>query len=270
VQRRASTSTPRANQAITAMRGLRAAVLLSLIALSISLVMTTVAAGSPARPIEVKVDLSHHRVVAGHSIKGTVVLTNTTKKPITVNTCAANGWLNVGLKGPAYTDLPINALIACAPTVRLAPGINRFPVSVITTYSGCVEPQPSGPSTATKSTPICTVDGPPPLPAGSYSTEVAIVGLTGLTRRPNRLAVRLTKPKNEPMLANCANEPGESPPQVTVPNVVGESSSFAALAMAHACLNASYASPVGHLVASESPAAGSKVPEYSTVTLSTR
>jgi beta-lactam-binding protein with PASTA domain len=55
-----------------------------------------------------------------------------------------------------------------------------------------------------------------------------------------------------------------------VPNVVGTSSSAAALVLAKACLNAIYANPVGSPVISEAPVAGSNVSEHSTVTLTTR
>jgi hypothetical protein len=51
--------------------------------------------------------------------------------------------------------------------------------------------------------------------------------------------------------------------------VVGDTSSGAALVLSRACLHAGYANPVGPSVTSESPTAGSKVAEYSTVTLST-
>lgn len=57
---------------------------------------------------------------------------------------------------------------------------------------------------------------------------------------------------------------------VTAPNVVGMNSLAAASKLATVCLNAGYASPVGSRVASQSPIAGSKVAEHSTVTLTTR
>jgi PASTA domain len=228
------------------------------------------AAGSHLFPVEIHVDLAHHSVVAGHSIKGMVVLTNTTTKRITVQTCADDGWLEVGLTGHVDSYPFGNALIACAATVRLAPGPNRFPVTVLTTYASCTQPQPASGSTPTPTTPTCTVAGPPPLPAGRYATKLNLIGLGGLTQAPNRVLVSLSKPRHEPPLAPCADVPGVALPQVTVPNVVGASSSAAALVLARACLNAGYTSPVKSQVISEAPTAGSTVPEHSTVTLSTR
>jgi hypothetical protein len=228
------------------------------------------AGGSPSHPVQVRVVLAQHRAVAGYPIKGTVILTNTTARPITVDTCADNGWLAVGLSGKVDSFPFTHTLVGCAPKVRLAPGDNRFPVTVITTYAGCTQPQPAGGSSPTLSMPTCTVAGSPPLPAGIYSTKFDLVGLPGLTQPANRVVVYLTAPRNPPRLAPCADEPGTAPAPVTVPDVVGASSSTAALVLARACLNAGYAAPVGSSVVAETPAVGSMVPEHSTVTLSTR
>ena len=59
-------------------------------------------------------------------------------------------------------------------------------------------------------------------------------------------------------------------PTVTVPDVVGLSSIVAAVPLASARLNTGYANPVGTHVIAESPVAGSKVPEHSTVILTTQ
>jgi len=229
------------------------------------------ARGTPSPPLRVHVTLtSHHQVVAGDPIEGIVVFTNTTHKAITVNTCTTDGWLAVGLSGPVNSYPFFHFSVGCPPSVRIAPGAKRFPVSVITTYAGCIQPQPAGGSSPTPLMPWCTVAGPPPLPDGSYSTKVDIVGLSGLTQAPNRVVVHLRSPKKPPLLAPCADQPGTAPPPVTVPNVVGATSLSAASVLAKVCLNAGYASPVGSSVISEMPAAGSEVPEHSTVTLTTR
>jgi hypothetical protein len=97
-----------------------------------------------------------------------------------------------------------------------------------------------------------------------------LVGLDGQTQMPNRVVVTLSAPAKPPVLAPCAVVPGTATPTITVPNVVGLSSSLAALSLAHACLSAGYASPVGTRVTAEAPAAGSKVAEHSTVILTTQ
>jgi hypothetical protein len=230
------------------------------------------AAASHRPPIKVDVTLATRQVVAGHRIKATVVLTNTTHKEITVNTCAGDGWLAVGLNGRVDSHPFASFLVGCPPTIRLTPGPNRFPVNVITTYAGCVQPQPAG--TSPSPDPVCVTANDhlsqPPLPAGRYSTALHVVGLAGLTRAANRVVVTLTAPTTIPTLAPCADTPGTAPKLVTVPNVVGLSSSVAAFPLASACLNAGYANPVGTQVVSESPVAGSQVPEHSSVILTTQ
>ena len=210
------------------------------------------------------------RVVAGQPIKGTVVLTNTTPKAITVEACTKSVlWLAVGLSGRVDSIPGGDLLMTCPPSIRLHPGVNRFPVTVVTTYQGCVQPQPDGSSHPGPLFPWCTVAGQPPLPAGRYTTKIVLMGLTGLTRIANPVVVDLSSPANPPPLAPCADQPGAPLLSTTVPNVVGENSLEAASVLAKVCLNAGYASPAGSWVTSEAPVAGSTVAEHSTVTLTT-
>jgi hypothetical protein len=240
-----------------------------------ALVLTNLAApaaagGSSPPPVTVRVILAQARTVAGRPLKGTVVLTNTTRTPITVATCAADGWLAVGLSGRVDSYPFAHYEIACAPTVHLAPGPNRLRVTVLTTYDTCTQPEPAGGAAPTPAAPTCTVNGLPPLPAGRYTTKVDLVGLDGLTQTPNDVTIDLSRPAHPPPLAPCADRPGTAPPTVVVPDVVGDNSFEAASLLARACLNAGYASPVGHVVTAASPAAGAHVPEHSTVELTTR
>jgi hypothetical protein len=235
---------------------------------------TPAAAQTAAKPpVTVHLTLATHRIVAGHPIKATVVLTNTADHGLTVNTCAIDGWLAVGLSGQTASQSFFHSAVGCKPSVRLAPGTRRFHVTVSTTYTTCTGAVPAG-NAPTSSFPDCTVsDGrqtPPPLPAGRYSTVVQLVGLDGETQPPNRIVVTLSAPAKPPVLAPCAVVPGTATPIITVPNVVGLSSSLAALSLAHACINAGYASPVGTRVTAEAPAAGSEVAEHSTVILTTQ
>jgi hypothetical protein len=127
--------------------------ILALVALSIVSALASPAAGSGtatkgqvANPqITIRITLDRTRVVAGTSIKGTAVLTNTTSKAMLVQQCAADGWLAVGLVSKAIGFNPVWSEIACPPSLLLAPGPNRFPVKVITTYGSCL--QPGGQST---------------------------------------------------------------------------------------------------------------------------
>lgn len=172
------------------------------------------ASGSSSAAIKVRVALHHSRVVAGQPIKGTVVLTNTTSRQITVESCAQNGWLQVGLQGRGYTYQASSTLIACPPSIRLAPGANRFPVTVLTTYESCL--QPGGESVA--SLPSCTSTGPPPLPAGRYSTTVFIMGLPHMTEAHRAITVTLLgtmepkkSPSSVPVCPKCPTHPAYGP-----------------------------------------------------------
>jgi hypothetical protein len=171
------------------------------------------ASASSLAPIQVRVVLQHNRVVAGQPIKGTVTLTNTSSNDITVQSCARNGWLQVGLKGRGYTFRASTTLIACPPSVRLIPGGNRFAVTVHTTYQACSQ---AGWESVTS--PPCRSTGPPPLPAGMYSTSVFILGLAHETQAPRAITVTLlrppepkTSPTSAPRCPTCPTHPAFGP-----------------------------------------------------------
>ena len=189
-----------------------------------------------------------------------MVLTNTSDRTITVDTCAVNGWLSVALGGHGIAPYSFHTAVGCNPTVRLAHGAHRFRVNLITTYGGCAQAEPAG-NLPSQSVPACVLSSggrisQPPLPAGKYSAVVQLVGLDGETRAQNRVVVTLAASKKPLVYPPCTDLPGHPIPTVTVPNVVGLSSSAAALSFAHACLNAGYASPVGTHVTAEAPVAG--------------
>ncbi|MFZ0664956.1 MAG: hypothetical protein WAM97_04320, partial [Acidimicrobiales bacterium] len=155
-------------------------------------VATTTRAPAGANPaIEIRIELVRTHVVAGTSIKGEALLTNTTAKVITVATCAEDGWLVLGLTNGQETSMPGFGLVGCSSTIRLAPGVNRFPITVDTTYSECLQP---GGSSVFGNVPICVGPGhddPPALPSGIYLTKVVTVGLPDGTQPPPPLSVTL-------------------------------------------------------------------------------
>jgi hypothetical protein len=145
------------------------------------------------QPIDVRVALSHATVVAGTPIKGTVAFENTTRRRITVNFCAADRWLEIGLRSKTYIPTWFHAAVMCAPSVHLLSGINRFPVTVLTRYGACL--QPNGQSLVP--IPSClNGNTPPPLPAGNYLTMVSISGLGHLTTSPPPVHVTLVSPSS--------------------------------------------------------------------------
>ena len=138
-------------------------------------------------PIKIQITLAQTRVIAGASINGEAVLTNTTSKAVTVDSCAADGWLEVGLVSKQITFEPATPLIVCPPTIRLSPGPNRFPLTVSTSYESCFQPGGS----ATTDVPPCTATGPPAPPAGKYTIKVITSGLPLGTSRPQPISVTL-------------------------------------------------------------------------------
>ena len=137
-------------------------------------------------PIKIRITLSETRVRSGTPIKGEAVITNTTFKTITVQTCALDGWLEVGLVNKQITFEPARLLVGCPPSVQLSPGPNRFPLTVSTSYQSCL--QRGGQSTTY--IPSCTPTGPPALPAGHYTTKVFTFGLPSGT--PAALPISVT------------------------------------------------------------------------------
>jgi len=135
--------------------------------------------------------LSHVTAEAGRPIKGTASFLNTTTEDITVDTCAANGWLDVGLVGHGASFTPLHTLIGCAPTVQLRVGTTTFPITVSTDYSQCVDAGETGRMAATL--PTCLSTGAPPLPTGKYRTTVVTVGLPPDTMGPDVLSVAVTR-----------------------------------------------------------------------------
>ena len=197
----------------------------------------------------VHLTLAAHRVVAGHPIKGTVVLDQhlgpCDHRATRVPSTGGSRSVSAGTGSRPRSSTPP---WAATPRSDSPPAPPALRVTVVTTYTTCSQSEPGG-NAPSPSSPNCTVSNgkqvPPPLPAGRYSTVVQLVGLDGEAQPANRLVVTLSAPAKPPTVAPCAVVPGTATPTVTVPNVVGLSSSLAALSLAHACLTTGYASPVG-------------------------
>ena len=139
-------------------------------------------------PLSLRITLQHTRGRAGIPIRGTAIFTNRSGASILVEACAADGWLNVGLANHDIRYNPAHPLVACAPSVQLASGTVRIPITVMTTYQECNE---SGAGSA--QVPPCLPENRlPPLPAGIYRTEVLASGLSAATPAPNVVTVTLT------------------------------------------------------------------------------
>ncbi len=149
---------------------------------------STTSSPTAQAPVEIGLVLDRTGVNAGTPIDGEALLTNTTGRTMTVNTCARDGWLFVGLTNNQVAYFPNRFYIGCLPTIQLKPGLNRFPISILTDFQGCVESR----SEATPQVPACLpANGVPPLPAGSYVVKTVVVGLPAGTRLPPAISVTL-------------------------------------------------------------------------------
>jgi hypothetical protein len=140
---------------------------------------------SAKSPISVRIALSRTVVIAGESIQGVAIMTNSTNNSILVRSCARDGWLFVGIANQNISFSPIVAGVACAGSIHLKPGANRFLISVSTSYQQCSQ------GAGDAGGPHCTSSGMPPLPKGSYHTSVVILGLPTGTANPATRAITL-------------------------------------------------------------------------------
>lgn len=178
-------------------------------------------AGEVRPPVVVTLALQHDRVAAGSAISGVATFTNTTARSITVETCAANGWVDVGLSSPAIHYQAIDGGVACRPSVHLAPGPNRFKVTVSTTYQACTTH--NNPVSNEEGEPPCGPVGMPALPVGHYATSVVMTGLPSGTSGPKPIAVTLLPPVgaawSSEVFAAAAVPPGARATSEAVPTL---------------------------------------------------
>jgi hypothetical protein len=138
-------------------------------------------------PVRIRVVLDKTHVVAGTTIHGIALLTNETGKTITVKACAVDGWFLIGLGNSRIPFNPITPTVACRPSVRLSPGLNRLRITVLTSYNACTQTKAS----ATPQMPPCLATGQPPLPPGGYTTKTVILGLPRGSQVPAAIHVTL-------------------------------------------------------------------------------
>ena len=106
------------------------AILAATCALSACGTLGTPTKGVGSAQITVGISLQQSRVTAGSTIRGVATLINHTARTATVETCARDGWLDVGLSSDSIRFQPVSIDVACRPTVRLAPGRTRFPITI--------------------------------------------------------------------------------------------------------------------------------------------
>jgi hypothetical protein len=131
------------------------------------------------------IELSRDRAPAGQSISGDLVVTSKAAAAINL-TSQCRPQFEVVINNAAITQRPVFTRMCSNGPLIIKPGINRFPITVVTSYFECVQAGVSSVS----SIPECTASGsPPPLPPGVYHTT--LVG-SGATPLPEPASVRVT------------------------------------------------------------------------------
>lgn len=126
-----------------------------------------------------RVVLTNHTVPAGTTIAGTLIVTNTSPNPINLTQSCEPNYVVV-IRNRLVNQEPAFTTSCSSQPLILHPGTSRFPISVTTTYFGCLQP---GGSSVTPM-PKCTTDGPPPLPSGRYTTVLYGSGDLALPQPP--------------------------------------------------------------------------------------
>jgi hypothetical protein len=143
------------------------------------------------RGISDRIVLDTNVARAGTPIHGDLVVTNVRGSTVELrDPHGCRPGYAVGLTGATLPagNAPAFAAVCSAEPLVLPQGTTRFPIDVITTWSGCTNGPP--PTSARYRIPRCTAHGePPPLPAGRY---VAVLYGSALALPPATAPVTLT------------------------------------------------------------------------------
>jgi hypothetical protein len=123
----------------------------------------------------------------GDPIHGEVIVDNQTGKVILAPGSTCDGWIEVGLSNSQVTLKGAWSAVGC-PALQIPIGISRYPLTVSTRYSSCLEPG----GTSSQPTPRCI--GPtsmevPPLPPGIYTTTALGIPAPIKTAPPQRVTL---------------------------------------------------------------------------------
>jgi hypothetical protein len=138
------------------------------------------------RQIHDRIHLDRTTVVAGSTIKGTLIVTNSARRVVDLAQGCRPSYV-VALSSPTYAPQVAFASTCNHRPFVLHPGRTKLPVKVLTTYLECTE---SGGDAATSTVPPCTSTSPPPLRPGSYRTLLIGNGLA--LPQPTPVVVTLT------------------------------------------------------------------------------
>jgi hypothetical protein len=133
-----------------------------------------------------RVELRPTRVRAGRPIQGTLLIMNHSSHPINLTMSCEPDWAIV-LASTKVMQYPAFATVCSRGALLIGPGLNRYPVTVHTTYLGCANGPQSGPA----GLPECVANMAPGLPPGTYYAILFGSGNLPLPE-PSPVAVRLS------------------------------------------------------------------------------
>lgn len=100
----------------------------------------------PAPGLSDRLVFAAHHVAVGRTLKGNLVVTNHTARPINLNQGCGPYWA-VGLVGSKVAQSPAFTSACSLRPLFMQPGVNRFPVTADTTYVGAGSAGPLPPGT---------------------------------------------------------------------------------------------------------------------------
>jgi hypothetical protein len=146
--------------------------------LGIGLGLSEAPAGPQRPPLTAQLELSATQVVAGHSIKGLLVIENDTTSSGRGRPPMCFGYVVVLTNRHFHQQFAVpvgGGGVACPdPASILKRGVTRFHFMIFTTVGACTRNFSRPPP---KDIPYCLSDGdPPPIPPGRYFTTVEWLG----------------------------------------------------------------------------------------------
>lgn len=158
----------------------------------------TTGSASPTKsaPLNARLVLPTHQVVAGTTVHADLVVTNTTSRAVFTPKCGLT-FRYVGLqRNGVNPGSPGIAIGKCPPSVRIVPGIAHFPVKIQTSYLECIEP---GGSSLNATIRACDENGKDPaLPTGRYQAVANFHGLPKGTIHARPPSITLVDPPTQP------------------------------------------------------------------------
>jgi hypothetical protein len=143
----------------------------------------------PADPhLTDRIHLATSSVHAGTPVDAVLVVTNHASTPINLTTRCRPQFAVVLARGASVYRIAFAQVCSSEP-FTIAPGVNRIPSAVLTTYPSCGPPSGRPPTGG----PACVHGGPPPLPAGSYRAVLQGSGDLALPE-PSPVTVTLRPP----------------------------------------------------------------------------